>query len=31
MEDVPSEKQSDYLSSLLTPLCHQVMVKFEVS
>ncbi|KAI5594165.1 hypothetical protein POPTR_003G066200v4 [Populus trichocarpa] len=24
MEDVPSEKQSDYLSSLLTPLCHQV-------
>ncbi|KAL3610493.1 hypothetical protein D5086_001513 [Populus alba] len=24
MEDLPSEKQSDYLSSLLTPLCHQV-------
>ncbi|CAK7356517.1 unnamed protein product [Dovyalis caffra] len=27
MEDVPSEKQSDYLSSLLTPLCHQVTVE----
>ncbi|KAK8618711.1 hypothetical protein V6N13_132693 [Hibiscus sabdariffa] len=24
MEDVPLEKQSDYLSSLLTPLCQQV-------
>lgn len=24
MEDVPPEKQSDYLSSLLTPLCQQV-------
>ncbi|KAI9161275.1 hypothetical protein LWI28_015956 [Acer negundo] len=24
MEDVPVEKQSDYLSSLLTPLCQQV-------
>ncbi|XP_048129903.1 exportin-T [Rhodamnia argentea] len=24
MEDVPLEKQSGYLSSLLTPLCHQV-------
>uniref|UniRef100_A0A3N7FXP5 Exportin-T n=1 Tax=Populus trichocarpa TaxID=3694 RepID=A0A3N7FXP5_POPTR len=24
MEDLPPEKQSDYLSSLLTPLCHQV-------
>lgn len=24
MEDVPLEKQSDYLSALLTPLCHQV-------
>ncbi|XVF25223.1 hypothetical protein REPUB_Repub13aG0194600 [Reevesia pubescens] len=24
MEDVPEEKQSDYLSSLLTPLCQQV-------
>eukprot|EP00257_Ricinus_communis_P017639 XP_015576122.1 exportin-T isoform X3 [Ricinus communis] len=23
MEDVPSEKQADYLSALLTPLCHQ--------
>ncbi|KAL1551758.1 exportin-T-like isoform X2 [Salvia divinorum] len=26
MEDVPIEKQSDYLSSLLTPLCQQVEV-----
>ncbi|GMI77867.1 PAUSED [Hibiscus trionum] len=26
MEDVPLEKQSDYLSSLLTPLCQQVEV-----
>lgn len=26
MEDVPLEKQSDYLSSLLTPLCHQVEI-----
>ncbi|KAL8043446.1 hypothetical protein ABFX02_09G120300 [Erythranthe guttata] len=26
MEDVPVEKQSDYLSALLTPLCHQVEV-----
>ncbi|XP_057786716.1 exportin-T isoform X2 [Salvia miltiorrhiza] len=26
MEDVPPEKQSDYLSSLLTPLCQQVEV-----
>ncbi|KAJ4841704.1 hypothetical protein Tsubulata_032461 [Turnera subulata] len=26
MEEVPLEKQSDYLSSLLTPLCHQVEV-----
>ncbi|XP_022715279.1 exportin-T-like isoform X3 [Durio zibethinus] len=26
MEDVPLEKQSDYLSSLLTPLCRQVEV-----
>ncbi|XP_021638920.2 exportin-T isoform X2 [Hevea brasiliensis] len=24
MEDVPLQKQADYLSSLLTPLCHQV-------
>ncbi|KAM6601711.1 hypothetical protein CsatA_021320 [Cannabis sativa] len=24
MEDVPPAKQADYLSSLLTPLCHQV-------
>ncbi|XP_011035726.1 PREDICTED: exportin-T-like isoform X2 [Populus euphratica] len=24
MEDLPLEKQSDYLSSMLTPLCHQV-------
>jgi hypothetical protein len=31
MEDLPPEKQSDYLSSLLTPLCHQVTVRFEVS
>ncbi|KAK4395062.1 Exportin-T [Sesamum angolense] len=26
MEDVPPEKQSDYLSALLTPLCQQVEV-----
>ncbi|EEF40987.1 Exportin-T, putative [Ricinus communis] len=26
MEDVPSEKQADYLSALLTPLCHQVEI-----
>lgn len=26
MEDVPLEKQSDYLSSLLTPLCQQVNI-----
>ncbi|XP_065866859.1 exportin-T isoform X2 [Euphorbia lathyris] len=26
MEDVPLEKQADYLSSLLTPLCHQVEI-----
>ncbi|KAL6496929.1 hypothetical protein OROGR_028858 [Orobanche gracilis] len=26
MEDVPLEKQSDYLSALLSPLCHQVEV-----
>jgi exportin-T len=26
MEDVPMEKQSDYLSSILTPLCQQVEV-----
>lgn len=25
MEDVPPAKQSDYLSSLLTPLCQQVV------
>lgn len=31
MEDLEPEKQSDYLSSLLTPLCHQVTVRFEVS
>ncbi|EXB23808.1 hypothetical protein L484_009569 [Morus notabilis] len=30
MEDVPPAKQSDYLSSLLTPLCQQVMVRFSV-
>ncbi|XP_042492177.1 exportin-T isoform X1 [Macadamia integrifolia] len=27
MEDVPTEKQSEYLSSLLTPLCQQVKVE----
>ncbi|KDP40694.1 hypothetical protein JCGZ_24693 [Jatropha curcas] len=26
MEDVPLQKQADYLSSLLTPLCHQVEI-----
>jgi exportin-T len=26
MEDVPLEKQSDYLSALLTPLCQQVLI-----
>ena len=26
LEDVPAEKQSDYLSLLLTPLCQQVLV-----
>jgi hypothetical protein len=26
LEDVPAEKQSDYLSLLLTPLCQQVFV-----
>ncbi|XP_057978203.1 exportin-T [Malania oleifera] len=33
MEDVPLEKQSDYLSSLLTPLCQQVealLINFKV-
>jgi len=25
MEDVPVAKQTDYLSSLLTPLCQQVI------
>ncbi|KAF2323627.1 hypothetical protein GH714_036372 [Hevea brasiliensis] len=26
MEDIPLQKQADYLSSLLTPLCHQVEI-----
>ena len=30
MEDVPPEKQSEYLSSLLTPLCQQVKVELAV-
>lgn len=31
MEDVPLEKQSEYLSSLLTPLCQQVCRKTEIT
>lgn len=31
MEDVPLQKQADYLSSLLTPLCQQVLATFAAS
>jgi hypothetical protein len=30
MEDVPPEKQSDYLSSLLSPLCQQVIFDWKL-